>query len=71
MARGAEVLDLGTSSGALALEAACLGARVTAVDISWRAVLSARFNAMLRRPKIAVRQAIWRPPSRDGPSTWW
>ncbi|MFC8916898.1 HemK2/MTQ2 family protein methyltransferase [Streptomyces sp. NPDC047821] len=43
---GVEVLDLGTGTGALALVAARSGAaRVTAVDISWRAVLAARYNA--------------------------
>ncbi|MFF8289598.1 HemK2/MTQ2 family protein methyltransferase [Streptomyces sp. NPDC016309] len=43
---GVEVLDVGTGTGALALMAAeCPGARVTAVDISWRAVLVARYNA--------------------------
>ncbi|MET9803181.1 HemK2/MTQ2 family protein methyltransferase [Streptomyces sp. NPDC006368] len=42
----AEVLDVGTGTGALALLAAeWPTARVTAVDISWRAVLAARYNA--------------------------
>jgi release factor glutamine methyltransferase len=50
-----DVLDLGTGSGALALQAARLGARVTAVDISWRAVLTARANAMLAGLRIRVR----------------
>jgi release factor glutamine methyltransferase len=51
-----EVLDLGTGSGALALVAAWLGARVTAVDISWRAVLAARVNALLSGQSISVRR---------------
>jgi release factor glutamine methyltransferase len=54
--RGTDVLDLGTGSGALALEAARLGARVTAVDISWRAVLAARVNALLSGRSIRVRR---------------
>jgi release factor glutamine methyltransferase len=53
---GTDVLDLGTGSGALALEAARLGARVTAVDISWRAVLAARVNALLSGQSISVRR---------------
>ncbi|MEV6738766.1 HemK2/MTQ2 family protein methyltransferase [Streptomyces sp. NPDC051104] len=53
---GADVLDLGTGSGALALEAARLGARVTAIDISWRAVLAARVNALLSGQRISVRR---------------
>lgn len=44
---GTSVLDLGTGSGALAIEAARMGARVTAVDISRRAVFTARVNALL------------------------
>ncbi|MEU6370813.1 HemK2/MTQ2 family protein methyltransferase [Streptomyces sp. NPDC046931] len=56
LAPGADALDLGTGTGALALEAARLGARVTAVDISWRAVLAARVNALLSRQSISVRR---------------
>ncbi|BBC36659.1 hypothetical protein SGFS_079530 [Streptomyces graminofaciens] len=50
-----EVLDLGTGSGALAVQAARLGARVTAVDISWRAVATARVNALLAGRRVRVR----------------
>ncbi|MFD5200552.1 HemK2/MTQ2 family protein methyltransferase [Streptomyces sp. NPDC058375] len=49
------VLELGTGSGALAVHAAGLGARVTAVDISRRAVLCARLNAALHRQRVTVR----------------
>ncbi|MGW6486779.1 HemK2/MTQ2 family protein methyltransferase [Streptomyces sp. NPDC055056] len=41
-----EVLEIGTGTGALALNAADRGARVTAVDVSRRAVVSARLNAL-------------------------
>ncbi|MEV1048282.1 HemK2/MTQ2 family protein methyltransferase [Streptomyces sp. NPDC049916] len=53
---GMDVLDLCTGSGALALHAARLGARVTAVDISRRAVASARLNAALARLPLTVRR---------------
>ncbi|WP_179166718.1 HemK2/MTQ2 family protein methyltransferase [Streptomyces sp. CB03238] len=53
---GVEVLDVGTGTGALALLAAeCPGARVTAVDISWRAVLAARYNAWRLGLPVVVR----------------
>ncbi|MER0443807.1 HemK2/MTQ2 family protein methyltransferase [Streptomyces sp. Edi4] len=51
---GAEVLDICTGTGALALAAARLGARVTAVDISWRAVISTRLNARLAGLPVRV-----------------
>ncbi|MCT2591966.1 methyltransferase [Streptomyces sp. N2-109] len=52
---GTRVLELGTGSGALAVHAAQLGARVTAVDISHRAVLCARMNAAFHRRRVTVR----------------
>lgn len=51
---GTALLDLGTGSGALAVHAARLGARVTAVDIARRAVLTARLNALAARQRITV-----------------
>lgn len=53
---GMDVLDLCTGSGALALHAARLGARVTAVDISRRAVVSARLNTALAGLPVRVRR---------------
>ncbi|MFI6009553.1 HemK2/MTQ2 family protein methyltransferase [Streptomyces sp. NPDC051243] len=50
-----DVLDLGTGSGILAVEAARLGGRVTAVDISWRAIAAARLNALLNGQSLRVR----------------
>ena len=47
-----EVLDLGTGTGALALVAAGTGARVTAVDISRRALATAWLNSALNRRRI-------------------
>ncbi|MEU6753199.1 HemK2/MTQ2 family protein methyltransferase [Spirillospora sp. NPDC046719] len=55
--KGARVLDVCTGTGALALAAARAGAgRVTAVDVSTRAVLAARANARLNRLPIRVLQ---------------
>ncbi|MFD1311315.1 HemK2/MTQ2 family protein methyltransferase [Streptomyces kaempferi] len=48
------VLDIGTGSGAIALRAASRGAKVTAVDTSWRAVATTRLNALHRRLPLRV-----------------
>lgn len=52
---GSSVLDVGTGSGAVAVAAARLGARVTAVDVSLRALGTAWANAALRGRRIGVR----------------
>lgn len=59
---GAWVLDLCTGTGALAVTAALAGARVTAVDLSRRAVHTARLNARLHRTTVqAVRGDLTAP----------
>ncbi|MFC5959622.1 HemK2/MTQ2 family protein methyltransferase [Streptomyces pratens] len=51
-----DVLDVCTGSGALAVLAARTGARVTATDISWRAVMTARMNALRAGHRVRVRR---------------
>lgn len=50
-----EALEIGTGTGALALHAAGRGAQVTAVDVSWRAVATARLNSLRWRLPLRVR----------------
>ncbi|MFI9785051.1 HemK2/MTQ2 family protein methyltransferase [Kitasatospora sp. NPDC051984] len=54
---GARCLDLGTGCGALALAAARRGCRVTAVDLSRRALTTAWLNAHLHRLPVHLRRA--------------
>ncbi|MFI7355779.1 HemK2/MTQ2 family protein methyltransferase [Streptomyces avidinii] len=51
---GSHVLEIGTGTGGLALQAADTGASVTAVDVSWPAVVTARLNALRRRLPLRV-----------------
>ncbi|MFE3637230.1 HemK2/MTQ2 family protein methyltransferase [Streptomyces sp. NPDC059168] len=65
-APGARVLDVGTGSGALALAAARHGAEVTAVDVSRRAVWTARLNARLTGLPVRIRRGNLFGPVADG-----
>ncbi|MEU3913365.1 HemK2/MTQ2 family protein methyltransferase [Streptomyces sp. NPDC029721] len=51
---GAQVVEIGTGTGAIALRAAARGAEVTAVDVAWPAVLAARLNGWRRRLRLRV-----------------
>ncbi|MGW2559515.1 HemK2/MTQ2 family protein methyltransferase [Streptomyces sp. NPDC001514] len=62
---GAEVLDVGTGTGALALAAATRGAQVTAVDISPLAVWTARLNARLAGTPVRVLRGDLTAPVAD------
>src|SRR4051794_1840276 len=53
---GARVLDLCTGSGAIGVAAALRGAAVTAVDVSRRALLSARLNARANGVRVRTRR---------------
>lgn len=61
---GADVLDVGTGSGALAVAAARCGHRVTAVDVSWRAVCATRLNALRAGVPVRVRHGNLFAPVR-------
>jgi release factor glutamine methyltransferase len=63
LARDASVLDVFTGSGVLAVAAALAGARsVTAVDVSRRAVLTARLNGALNGTRVhALRGDVFEP----------
>jgi release factor glutamine methyltransferase len=64
-APGAAVLDLCTGSGMLAVQAALLGARVIAVDVLRRALLSARLNARINGVRVHTRHG-WLFSGLDG-----
>jgi release factor glutamine methyltransferase len=53
---GSDVLDMCTGSGLLAVTAAMRGARATAVDVSRRALLSARLNARMNGTRVRTRR---------------
>ncbi|MFJ6383682.1 HemK2/MTQ2 family protein methyltransferase [Kitasatospora sp. NPDC092039] len=60
------VLDLCTGTGAVALVAARAGARVTAVDLSARAVATAWFNSRLHHRRVRVRRGDLLAPVAGG-----
>ncbi len=54
--RAARSLDLCTGSGVVAVAAACAGAQAGAVDVSRRAVVTARVNARLNGTRVDARR---------------
>ena len=54
--RPARSLDLCTGSGVVAVSAACAGAEASAVDVSRRAVLTARLNGVLNGARVDARR---------------
>lgn len=60
-----QVLEIGTGTGALALRAAARGARVTATDVSWRAVISTRINALRQHRTLRVLHGDLAARARD------
>jgi release factor glutamine methyltransferase len=63
---GCRVLDLCTGSGALAVTAAMRGASATAVDVSRRAVLTARINARLNGVRVrGLRGCLYEPVEHE------
>jgi release factor glutamine methyltransferase len=59
---GSTVLDLCTGTGVLAITAARLGAQVTAVDVSRRAILTVKVNARRHGVRLrAVRGRLFEP----------
>ncbi|MFJ3582444.1 HemK2/MTQ2 family protein methyltransferase [Streptomyces sp. NPDC090127] len=60
-----QVLEIGAGTGALALRAAASGAQVTATDVSWRAVLSTRVNALRQRRTLRVLHGDFAARARD------
>lgn len=65
---GERVLDVGTGCGYHAILAALCGARVTATDVSARALAYARFNAALAGAEIDFRRGSLLEPVRDSRS---
>lgn len=64
--RGAEVLELGTGSGAIAVSAAKAGAaRVTVVDVSRRALATAWLNARINGARVIPRHGDLFEPVRS------
>jgi release factor glutamine methyltransferase len=64
LAPGAEVLDVGAGSGAVAVAAARRGAAVTAVDVSWSALGTTLLNGALHGRRIRPRHGDLLGPVR-------
>jgi release factor glutamine methyltransferase len=64
LAPDSDVLDVGTGAGTLALQAARRGTRVTAVDVSRRAVWATRLNAWREGLPVRVRRGNLFAPVR-------
>jgi release factor glutamine methyltransferase len=66
LAPGRHILDICTGTGVVAVAAAAMGAAsVTAIDLSRRAVMSARANSFVRRADVVVRRGNLFAPIAD------